>query len=85
MNGTAVGRNWIVMMHSGVAAIDWGGGLFQDAISGDYFNAPESAVSNRASDADLDWLQQIGRVDSYDTNYVYFLGLPDLPAHPPAK
>jgi hypothetical protein len=81
MNGTAVGRNWIVMMHNGVAAIDWGSGLFQDVISGEFFNALEAAVSHRASDADLDWLQHIGRVDNYDINYVYFLGLPDLPFH----
>lgn len=80
MGGTPVGRNWIVMMHSGAAAIDWGGGLFQDAVSGEFFNAVEEDVSHRASDADLDWLKRIGRVEDYDASHVYFTGLPDLPS-----
>jgi hypothetical protein len=79
MNGTPVGRNWIVMMHNGVTAIDWGDGQFQDAVSGDFFNAVESNVSHRATNANLDWLLQIGRIDDYNDIYVYFIGLPDLP------
>jgi hypothetical protein len=79
MGGTPVGRNWIVIMRSGVTAIDWGGGLFQDAMSGDFFNAVEKDVSHRANDSDLDWLKHVGRVDDYDDTNVYFVGLPDLP------
>jgi hypothetical protein len=79
MGGMPVGRNWIVMMRSGAAAIDWGGGLFQDAVSGDFFHAVEKDVSHRASNTDLDWLKRIGRVDDYDEVNVYFVGLPDLP------
>ena len=75
-----IGRNWIVMMHKGIPAIDWGGGMFQDAISGEFFNAAESEVSHRASDAELDWLKHIGRIDDYDIVNVYFIGLPDLPS-----
>ena len=81
MGGTPVGRNWIVMMVSGAAAIDWGGGLFQDAISGDFFKAAEKDVSHRAGNTDLDWLIHIGRVDDYDDTNVFFTGLPDLPYH----
>lgn len=66
-------------MRSGTLAIDWGGGQFQDVISGDFFKAVESDVSHRANDADLDWLKHIGRVDDYDATNVYFVGLPDLP------
>lgn len=79
MGGMPIGRNWIVFMRSGTLAIDWGGGQFQDVISGDFFKAVESEVSHRASDADLDWLKHIGRVDDYDATNVYFVGLPDLP------
>lgn len=79
MGGMPVGRNWIVIMRSGAAAIDWGGGQFQDAISGDFFNAVEADVSHRANNSDLDWLKHIGRVDDYDRTNVYFVGLPDLP------
>jgi hypothetical protein len=79
MNGTPIGRSWIVMMRNGITAIDWGGGRFQDAISCDYFMAVESDVSHRASSTDLDLLVRVGRVDSYDEMNVYFVGLPDLP------
>lgn len=79
MGGTPVGRNWIVLMQNGVTAIDWGGGMFQDAVSGEFFKAVESNVSHRASNADLDWLEHIGRVDDYNDTFVYFIGLPDLP------
>jgi hypothetical protein len=79
MGGVPIGRSWVVMMRAGAAAIDWGGGLFQDAISGDFFNATEQEVSHRASDTDLDWLKHVGRVDDYDANNAYFVGLPDLP------
>jgi len=79
MGGTPIGRNWVVIMRSGAVAIDWGDGLFQDAISGDFFNAVESEVSHRSNDSDLDWLKHVGRVDDYDSTNVYFVGLPDLP------
>ena len=80
MGGTPIGRSWVVMMHGGAASIDWGGGLFQDVISGDFFKAVEREVSHRATDAELDWLKHIGRVDDYDNTNVYFVGLPDLPS-----
>lgn len=80
MSGTPVGRNWIVMMHNGVTAIDWGGGQFLDAVSGNFFKAIESEVSHRASNADLDWLLHIGRIDDYNETYVYFNGLSNLPS-----
>jgi hypothetical protein len=79
MNGTPIGRSWIVMMRNGVTAIDWGGGQFQDTISGDFFMAVESDVSHRAGNVDLDLLSRIGRVDGYDEVNVYFVGLPELP------
>ena len=79
MGGMPIGRSWVVMMHAGAAAIDWGGGLFQDAISGEFFKATEQQVSHSAGDAELDWLKHIGRIDDYDNTNVYFIGLPDLP------
>jgi hypothetical protein len=75
--GTPVGRPWIVVLRTGIIAIDWGDGLFQDAISGDFLHANESQVSHRAQNADLDWLKQVGRVDCYDTQQVYFISLPE--------
>lgn len=77
MGGTPIGRGWVVMMHNGVAAIDWGGGIFQDAVTGDFFHAAERDVSHRADDLDLDWLKRLGRVDDYDPINVYFYSLPE--------
>ncbi len=64
-------------MRSGIPAVDWGGGTFLDILSGEYFHAEEKDVSHRALDTDLDWLKQVGRVDEYDINNVYFLILPN--------
>ena len=80
MGGAPIGRSWVVIMRTGATAIDWGGGQFQDVISGDFFNAAEREVSHRANDSDLDWLKHIGRVYDYDNTNVYFTGLPDLPS-----
>ena len=75
--GTPVGRPWIVALRNGTIAIDWGDGVFQDAISGDFLKVPEAQVSHRALDADLDWLIRVGRVSSFDAQQVYFLSLPE--------
>jgi hypothetical protein len=82
MNGTPVGRNWVVMMQNGITAIDWDGGMFQDAISGEFFKVTESTICFPASNADLDWLQRSGCILGYDETYVYFTNLPDLPLRP---
>ncbi len=78
--GIPVGRSWVVMMQSGVLAIDWGDGLYQEAISGDFFNANDSQVSHGAQSGDLDWLQKIGRVLNYSDQMVYFVDLPEKPS-----
>ena len=75
--GTPVGRPWVVMLRDGTVAIDWGVGLFQDAISGDFMRISESRVSHRAQDVDLEWLIRIGRVSDYDAQQVFFLSLPE--------
>ena len=75
--GTAVGRSWIVVMRSGIVAVDWGDGLFQEAISGNFFNAVEKDVSHKALESDLNWLQKIGRVENFDTQNVFFTQLPE--------
>lgn len=77
MRGTSIARCWVVMMHNGVAAVDWGDGVFLDVLSNEFFAATEKDVSHRALDADLDWLKRIGRVDDYDVNNVYFVLLPE--------
>ena len=85
MLGTPITRSWVVMMRSGIPAVDWGDGTFLDVLSGEFFHAGEKGVSHRALDSDLDWLKNIGRVDEYDVNNVFFTTLPNrnvLPAKP---
>ena len=78
-SGIAIGRSWVVRMKDGVLAVDWGDGLFQDAISGEFLRATDSQVSHRALNSDLDWLCQIGAVESYDEHQAFFYNLPQRP------
>jgi hypothetical protein len=78
MRGNPIARSWVVMMHSGVPAVDWGGGIYLDILTGQFFKAVEKDVSHRALDSDLDWLKRIGRVEDYDINNVVLTSLPNL-------
>jgi hypothetical protein len=75
--GTPVGRAWVVILRNGAIAIDWGDGLFQDVMSGDFSKVTETQVSHRAQDAELDWLARAGLVSRYDAQQVYFINLPE--------
>lgn len=77
--GTPVGRTWVVVLRNGTIAIDWGDGLFQDSVSGDFMHVVEAQVSHRAQDSDLDWLIRAGRVSHFDAQQAYFISLPELP------
>jgi hypothetical protein len=77
MAGTPISRNWVVVLRSGVPALDWGNGSFVDLINGCFIEAKEPDVSHRAMDADLEWLKQIGVLDDYDDTNAYFLVLPN--------
>jgi len=75
--GTPVGRSWVVMLHNGMAVIDWGDGLFLDAFTGNFVQVSEDQISHRAQDSDLDWLIRVGRVEGYNRHQVYFTSLPE--------
>lgn len=75
--GTPVGRPWVVVLCNGTVVIDWGDGIYIDAISGDFLQVTEREISHQAHDSDLDWLRRIGRVECYDARQVYFLYLPE--------
>ena len=78
MQGIPITRNWVVMMRSGTPAVDWG--------RRHVFRRPHRPVLSggrkrreyRALNSDLDWLKQIGRVEEYDVNNVFFVILPNL-------
>jgi hypothetical protein len=74
--GTAVNRQWIVITRDGTFVIDWGDGLFQDLIGGDFIKVSEADISHHPSESELDWLMHIDRVSFYDSKMVY---IPERP------
>lgn len=78
-NGTPINRQWIFVTRKGVIAIDWGNGLAQDIVSGEFFEYKEALYSHPAGDRELDQLIRMGRVESYDRTTAYVYSLPELP------
>jgi hypothetical protein len=79
--GTPVSRQWILVLHNGVIVIDWGDGLFQDVDTGDFLELTAGAGSYTAQDIDLEGLKRSSRVDYYDAQQAWILGLPERPIH----
>ena len=74
-------RQFVLMLDDGRVVLDWGGGLFQDVYSGDFFEDLHSLVSHTLKDDELELLKRTGRVNYYDRLQVYFLGLRERPYH----
>ena len=79
--GTPVLRQWILVLRDGVIVIDWGDGLFQDVDTGEFLKITESAVGYTAQDVELGMLKRTGRVEAYDAQQAWFIGLPERPIH----
>jgi hypothetical protein len=77
--GTLVQRHWVVVLHSGVIAVDWGDGLFQDTYTGEFLHLSESQIGHTAQNAELESLKHSGQIDDYDEQQVWFTSLPDRP------
>ncbi len=77
--GTLVSRQWVLVLHNGVIVIDWGNDLFQDVDTGEFLKIAESRVSYTAQDADMERLKRTSRVDAYDSQQAWFIGLPERP------
>ena len=78
-NGTPIDRQWIFVTRQGIVAIDWGNGYAQDIASGDFFPYSNAIYSHPATDADLELLVRMGRVERYDKRTVYVYSLPERP------
>ena len=78
--GTPISRQWILVLRNGVIVVDWGNGLFQDVDNGAFLNVAESDVSYTAQDQELEMLKRSSRVDRFDMNQAWFIGLPERPA-----
>ena len=77
--GMPVNRNFVVMMKDGVPAIDWGDGLFQDILTGDFFDRQDKDVDHTIQDKELDPLVFARRIYSYDAATIYLFPLPEPP------
>ena len=77
--GTPINRHWIVVLQDGTTAIDWGDGLFQDILSGEFFHASEAEVSHTIPDEELEQLKLTSGIYRYDANVVYIHPLPESP------
>lgn len=77
--GTPLNRQWIIVLNDGMVVIDWGDGVYQDIVSGDFLPIREEDVSHHIINQELDWLTKIGCVASYDNLFVHVHSLPERP------
>ena len=77
--GTPVNRQWVVVLRDGRVAIEWGEGVFQDALDGEFIQYNSAFVSHHAKAEDLERLRHAARVVDFNDRIVYFQGLPELP------
>ena len=76
-HGTPFNRNWVVILNDGSPVLDWGDGLFQDIMTGDFMQLNESTISRAIMDNELDRLHLAGRIFGYDSTLVYLGPLPE--------
>jgi hypothetical protein len=79
--GTPFPRQFVLMLDDGRVVLEWGSGLYQDVYSGDFTEELTSLISHPVKDDELEILKRAGRVDYYNRQQVYFLGLRDRPFH----
>lgn len=77
--GTPINRQWVIVLNDGKIVIDWGDGVYQDIILGDFISIREEDISHHILNQELDWLAKIGRIASYDKLIVNVHNLPERP------
>ncbi|MEL7592246.1 MAG: hypothetical protein AAGU17_13230 [Anaerolineaceae bacterium] len=78
-SGTPLNRQWVIVLNDGMVVIDWGDGVYQDIVNGDFLSIREEEVSHHITNRELDWLIKTGRVASYDNLIVRVHSLPERP------
>ncbi len=71
--GMPINRKWFFVLRSGIYAMDWGEGLAQNLLSGEFIRYQISEQSHAISDAELEKLQEAGRISHFDMKRVYIL------------
>ncbi len=79
LGGTPVPRDLVFVLKSGETVIDWGDGMVQDIMTGEFMPLEETDYGSPIGDSDLEMLKKNGQVESYDGNVVYVQSLPQRP------
>ena len=77
--GMPVNRHWVVMLQNGIPAIDWGNGLFQDILNGQFIHGTDVDISHTVLEEELEQLKHMDTICGYDLNSVYVYPLPEPP------
>ena len=84
-NGTAVPRHFVYVNTAGEVVVQLSGSRGQDLYTGKFVELSGSTQNGPASDAELDRLKIAGRVDHYNTAYVWVTGLPEPHVYDPQR
>jgi len=77
--GVPIDRQFIYVLRDGRPVLDWGDGLVQDLLNGDFITYTKDAFSHPIQDADLELLKRAGRIERFDERQVYVYTLPERP------
>ena len=80
--GTAIDRQWIVVLEDGTPILDWDNGLGLNLLSGEYIRYQQGEYTRAIQDDELEMLKRAGRVSNYNHRQVFILGLPEAPIPP---
>ena len=71
-----INRHWVIVLNNGDVVIDWGDGVFQDVISGEFLTTVNQTGSHAIQNDECVWLESSGVIQGYDTAEVYVTHLP---------
>jgi hypothetical protein len=77
--GVPIDRQWIYVLLDGRTVLDWGNGLVQDLVNGDFITYSKETFSHPIQDDDLEMLKRAGRIERFDERQVYVYSLPERP------
>lgn len=77
--GVPIDRQWIFVLRDGRPVLDWGDGLVQDLLNGEFVNFSKETISHPIQDDDLEMLKRAGRIERFNDRQVYVYSLPERP------
>lgn len=75
--GLAINRQWVLILNNGLVVVDWGQGVFQDIITGEFLENASLVGCHKILDQELDWLKRTANIAGFDEAQVYVQGLPE--------